>query len=508
MSAPRTVYGYSDLVINDKAFVFSDFENHGYTDILEKAPAMQVGPERVVPQTQYRYFHNNGNGFTEYTYQLSTGEPFVVLDTGDFNGDGALDIIVRPGTNQNWFLLPQKICLSPLNHPGALPPPGSPIVFNCESGWPPTFLGAPYVVDVRGDGRSAVYSSNDSGVVTVCIQGKCQQDFSPPNVLTMISPDDGSPEYAQNQYFKLSQVVDFTGIGKPYDVRWTTVNFREYTQDGTESIYNPHYENLQPTIVLNNFNPPGATTNLGVMANYTYDRYVQPPRNTPYLPYLFDKYDQMGNLAADFNGSGYNSLAFGFTEMANPTSTDISAYSRAELTICLSTGRALDCGVRKKYSGPEYVAIRAVGNFIGDGQATILVDRLNPVLGSRPRPSGDVQMCHLIGDDTTGGAGVDDSNIVCTPWNGFKVQTVANTSFPFGKVYFLDLLGTGRTQIVQYHAGQLDGTGSRWEVFAPIDVAVAGQALDRIHQVTNGVGAVSTVQYVDGMVEGIVSQSG
>ncbi|MBC3930029.1 RHS repeat domain-containing protein, partial [Undibacterium sp. CY21W] len=42
----------------------------------------------------------------------------------------------------------------------------------------------------------------------------------------------------------------------------------------------------------------------------------------------------------------------------------------------------------------------------------------------------------------------------------------------------------------------------------PIDVAVAGQALDRIHQVTNGVGAVSTVQYVDGMVEGIVSQSG
>ncbi|MBC3930037.1 VCBS repeat-containing protein, partial [Undibacterium sp. CY21W] len=501
-------------------FAFSDFENRGYTDILEKrvrgvgSPVIELnGIPPGTMQTEYRYFHNNGNGFTQYAYKLNTGEAFIVLDTGDFDGDGALDLLV---TTSGLEAGHAKICLSPLGNSKELGAAGSTIIFTCDPNRPavganiPSYF--PYVVDVRGDGRSAHYSTNNSDYVTVCIQDKCQRDLTPPLGLEQVqSRTDGSTEYSQNQFARLTQVVDFSGTGKPYDVRWTRVSLADYVRDGVDLIYSPHYENLMPAVVMNHFNLPGTAFGFGAMSSYTYKEYPQPPKNSFYLPYQFDRDTDMGGIATDFNGSGYNGLAFGFLELQWDPSNSYFSYGRAELTLCLSTGRALDCGVRKKYSGPEYVAIRAVGNFIGDGAPAFLADTLSYVPERKPRASGSLVMCRVMGDDTTDGNGTNDANITCTPWSGFNIPT-AGTSSEKDNIFFLDLMGTGRTQIVQYHSGKYVGDNwqedGRWEVFAPIDVAVAGQALDRIHQVTNGVGAVSTVQYVDGMVEGIVSQSG
>ena len=92
------------------------------------------------------------------------------------------------------------------------------------------------------------------------------------------------------------------------------------------------------------------------------------------------------------------------------------------------------------------------------------------------------------------------------------MPSATSPDLPGDRIYTMDLLGTGRTQMVYYHSGRyvngawVPGTG--WEVFAPIDVASTGQALDRIHQVTNGLGATAKVEYVDGVVNGIVRQTG
>jgi RHS repeat-associated protein len=500
-------------------FAFSDFENSGYTDILEKRvrgfgePLYEAnGLPLGTLKSQYRYFHNTGIGFAEYKYQLSTAEPFVVLETGDFDGDGFLDLLVTTSGSESGYA---KICLSPFSK-ASLGTPESTLSFDCEAGKAYPAVGGngnramPYVVDVLGDGRSAHYSTNISGIATVCIQGGCQTVSNPPTALTMISPNDTGPEYSQNQYTRLNQIVDFSGVGKPYDVRWTRVNYVLTSQDGAQTINDPHFENLTPAVVLNSFNAPGASVT-GDMATYAYPTFPTPPKNSFYLPYLFDRDTDMGSIAADFNGSGYNSVAFGYLALNWDATNSYYSYGKAEMTLCMSTGRALDCGVRNKYSGERYVSVRSINNFVGDGQPTILADVLSYVPGKKPQPSGALTMCRVMGDDTTGGTGTNDANMVCDPWAGFTMPVKGSDNVA-DNVFFLDMMGTGRTQIVQYHSGKFDATNNwqkddRWEVFAPIDVAPEGQALDRIYQVTNGLGAVSTLEYADALTAAIVTRS-
>jgi hypothetical protein len=187
-------------------FAFNDFENHGYTDVLEKRVASPVPPdinksagiirESTNPttpgtaKTAYRYFHNNGSGFDTYDYGLSSGKKFVVLEVGDFDGDGAPDLLVdsEDGT---------QICLSPLGKAGALQGI-STITFICDPQRPAvgrnTTMGMPYVIDILGDGRSAHYSQiGIDGKAKACIQTVCEDDSSPPGtVLGFTHKDDGS----------------------------------------------------------------------------------------------------------------------------------------------------------------------------------------------------------------------------------------------------------------------------------------------------------------------------
>ncbi len=159
-------------------FAFSDFDSNGRVDVLEK----RVAPEYHSPKelddydtllrlssnpnhhglklTTYRYFHNTGTGFAQYKYKLNTDESFVVLDVGDFNGDGALDLFVSASAT--------KICLSPLANAASIGAPGSTITFNCQpalslgSAWGNQSKKRPLIFDALGDGRSAVYSTIDN----------------------------------------------------------------------------------------------------------------------------------------------------------------------------------------------------------------------------------------------------------------------------------------------------------------------------------------------------------
>lgn len=507
-------------------FAFNDFNGDGRGDGLEKRVAsvwtpgmanddvaMREWGNPIPPGTkanQYRYFHNNGTGFETYTYKLSTGEDFVVLDVGDFDGDGALDLFTSTSSGT-------RICLSPLGNKATPGAPGTVIEFACRAVMGGAFGNKanlrPYIFDAYGDGRSAAYSNiNDLQTATFCTMTSCETDSAPPpilglNVRRTAAWQGDEPEF---KFTDLTQMVDFSGIGKPYDTRWTAATLSEVVHDWDAITRHPQYEwvNMQPIITMTSLGAPGTASTRGTMTPYVYPNVPVTYR----AGYLFEHAAQAGNNAVDLSGSGYNSLVFGFLELG------WDGYgrrynARSETTLCQSTGRALDCSVRKKYSGDQYRTIQTVGNFVGDGQAAILVRPLSTANSFTPRTTGALEMCRVMGEDTTDGVGVADNNIVCVPWTGVDMPSDSSSWQKAGdQVYFMDLLGTGRQQMVYYHRGHHEKgiwiPGAGWELFEPIDVAATGEALDRIVSVSNGLGATAKVEYVDGLTSGVVSKSG
>ncbi len=517
-------YGGNDLSADHADyFAFSDFDNDGFTDVLEKRVAsadpgdmdtldgaMREGGNGLRPgemREVYRYFHNNGHGFVQYNYRIDTGGAFAVLETGDFNGDGAIDVLVSTPSGT-------KICLSPLRSPKALGPENSTITFNCDASRPAVGenrpLSIPYVLDIVGDGRSAHYSQiNTKGKATLCVQGSCVVDNDPPDtVLGHTYSNSYTPINTNQSYVAFTQMVDLGGVGKHYDVRWSDAYLLQVRdQDGTKM--HMEWQMTQPTVFATGFRIPGSKT--WPIRGYSYADYGPPCLALACRPYRFEQPSPSAGLSMDYSGSGYGGLVFGFLEYGAANGARI--YTRAETTLCQSTGRALDCAVRQKYSGANYAAIRAAADFVGDGHPAILTESMNYQSPVMPRPTGNLQVCRVTGEDGTGGAGVADDNMNCVPWAGFTMPLEFGPTASADQVFFMDLLGTGRTQLVRYHRGayasprnwQEDG---RWELFEPVDVAREHEALDRIVQVSNGLGQSSTVEYVDGLPSGVVSLSG
>ncbi|MFO0326051.1 MAG: toxin TcdB middle/N-terminal domain-containing protein, partial [Burkholderiales bacterium] len=559
--------GFSYSALHAEYFTFADLNNDGRTDLLEQretsanlsvpddrfmtAAVNDANPKgRGTYKNQYRYFHNTGAGFAGSTYSISTGEEFVVLGTGDFNGDGALDIVVETKVGST---LAQRICVSPLASSTAAP--SSPITFTCGDPLPAS-LGIsnfvdrlPFVVDALGNGLSSIYGPYNYGSfgeplgATLCVVSNpagvtrtsapvmsCSLRADAP--AGVLRPVERNVQFIENQRFdhiSIEQMVDFSGTGKPNNVRWTKPYLTRFTDDGGTTVTSQwRWLNKQPMLVATDFAANMASTT-NAIASYVYPAYDLPTRPNPFLaefPYQFDV-GKYGSNAADFNGSGYSSTAFGFIEYQsgryNPNRTDF--------TVCISTGRALDCRVRKKYSGLDvtdgattepllrYRQLRSIGQFEGDGAPTLLMERLS--MGAdqlKPIGTGRIQFCRLMGDDTTGGSGANDDNFSCRDaslpqeiFRGYLPEDINTTGRAF-PVFFGDFLGTGRTQIMSYKGGAYQNgvwvENGTWELYEPIDRALPGQALDRIHRVTNGIGHVSSVEYADGVASGIVTRSG
>ncbi|MFN7221598.1 MAG: FG-GAP repeat domain-containing protein, partial [Burkholderiales bacterium] len=497
--------GFSYSALHAEYFTFADLNNDGRTDLLEQretsanlsvpddrfmtAAVNDANPKgRGTYKNQYRYFHNTGAGFAGSTYSISTGEEFVVLGTGDFNGDGALDIVVETKVGST---LAQRICVSPLASSTAAP--SSPITFTCGDPLPAS-LGIsnfvdrlPFVVDALGNGLSSIYGPYNYGSfgeplgATLCVVSNpagvtrtsapvmsCSLRADAP--AGVLRPVERNVQFIENQRFdhiSFEQMVDFSGTGKPNNVRWTKPYLTRFTDDGGTTVTSQwRWLNKQPMLVATDFAANMASTT-NAIASYVYPAYDLPTRPNPFLaefPYQFDV-GKYGSNAADFNGSGYSSTAFGFIEYQsgryNPNRTDF--------TVCISTGRALDCRVRKKYSGLDvtdgattepllrYRQLRSIGQFEGDGAPTLLMERLS--MGAdqlKPIGTGRIQFCRLMGDDTTGGSGANDDNFSCRDaslpqeiFRGYLPEDINTTGRAF-PVFFGDFLGTGRTQIMSY----------------------------------------------------------
>jgi len=513
----HNIYGGSPISQNHADyFTFADFDNDGRTDVLENRIASPIPPDpeswaskagegaNPIPpgtlQAQYRFFHSTGNRFDVYTYQLNTREPFAVLTTGDFNGDGATDLVV-------WTAAGAKVCVSPLKDPTKLT---GLIEFRCDAAYAAQGENSagmiPYVADLRGDGRSSLYGRAIRGEKAwLCNQGSCDWDYDPPvTVLPSVGPSGVVERVGVQAYTAFTEMADFSGVGKNYDTRWSEAYLYREFDTGVHLPY--EWINLQPSVTMTSFREPGKSA--FPMRPYAYPAY---PSSTctdsvSCRPYRFEP-PGVGSVAGDFNGSGMSGLAFGFLELGAASGAEI--YKKAEFTVCSSTGRTLECGARQKYSGSNYLAPRAVGNFVGDGQPAILAEVINFQTGVRPKPSGRVKMCRVTGDDLTGGTSANDANINCTDWAGLPFLDPVTE---LDKLYQVDLLGTGRPQFVRYHSGSYSGStwveDGRWELFVPTDVARDGEALDRIVAVTNGFDERSSVEYVDGIPTGTISLTG
>ncbi|GJI98214.1 hypothetical protein RugamoR57_49320 [Duganella caerulea] len=537
-------------------FDFSDFENNGRADILEKRvsdtnsgvssqqqvvndafsnPAVPVG----TLQKQYRYFHNTGYGFDHYQYKLNSEEYFAVLAVSDFNGDGYPDLLVYtasgPDTAHGGTTGAPKVCLSTLA--GGLPAPGGTLVFDCNSGLAALgnymTSGQPTVMDVIGDGRAAIYdaptwSQTDGATDTLCIQGSCWPRLTnlPSALVNQNVPWyilDNRP--SAKTYTVFEQAVDFSGTGKPEMVQWT-IPMREPLCVGPDCgncpVTSPdcfRWRNAVPQVLVSAFVPPGGVPPPALRFTAT----IPPPANgvPTFAPYAFDKAMNFGQLAGDFNGSGYSSLYFGLHVTGLDDAHSVVA-TRSRGMQCLSTGQHLDCSIRHALSNNTvsgangYMKTLSVADFDGDGQPDLLmiqVDSKGIVVGDT------LQMCHLLGDDSTKGAGPGDTNVSCEPWatpaitsDQLRAALRVEPASPTDQLYVMDVMGLGRPQLVYYHAGRYSGNvwteDGRWEVLVPNDLATDGEALDRIVSVSNGYGSASSVTYFDGLTTGTISKSG
>jgi RHS repeat-associated protein len=551
-------------------FAFVDFNNDGRADALEKrdsSPGLPVGTSvslvgivedanpngRGGQRSQYRYFHNNGtcftqaqiqnnaDCFTQYTYRLSTGAAFVVMATGDFNADGSPDLLVVEGSNV-------RVCASPVGQ-GLPLTTQTPIVFACGSPLPNTGIvnavdRLPYVADIGGTGISAFYGpysyqvpvgatfcrvTNPASVAPgVPPEFTCELDANAPNtVLSGSDPVQSHPENAAYDHTSFQQMIDFAGTGKASDVRWSIPYWTQLYDDGGQRVGGGQYfyRNTKPVVSVVTFKPIGATIDTGKIASFTYPAYSVTGGGgtlTPDLgaiPYIFHG-PRYGANTADFNGSGYSATLFGFAQytrialVTNGVTDLVPTFdpNKSEFTVCNSTGRSLDCRVRKKLSGTNYRKVRAVGQFAADGHPSVLAEPVTYPPSAVAVASGITELCRIKGDDTTGVTSTnEDTNLVCDA-TSLPINMIASDK-PGASYFYVDLLGTGRTQIVRYLRGGFIGETStwqedgRWEIFAAIDRAITGQALDRIHRVTNGVGHVSSVEYVDGVASGTVTRS-
>jgi RHS repeat-associated protein len=566
LSVPSTFLGQGFMArTHHEYFAFSDFNKDGRMDILEKrvsSPSQVSGswdadvnptlPGKYFPQ--YRYFHNNGAGFTAYNYRLDTMQSFVVLSTGDFNGDGFPDLLVETeeisGTTRT---IQVKVCVFP-SATGVPASTNTQIVFVCGSPISNSGVGniqntVPFPIDLHGNGLTSFYSPyNEGGLSGLTGANLCtvqtptsvvtnaaptitctlRQD-APQEILSKLEQVDSYPKVSLHGFTSFVEMIDFAGTGKPSDVRWTEARVTQNIDDGGARVGLRYWINLTPRVLVTDFKVPGGNAvTTGAIASYGYTAYPSPavaqiggPPTTGEQgsrPYEFIK-----GGSADFNGSGYSSTAYGFGELrtVGTGANAIREYNpaRLEFTVCLSTGRSLDCRVRKKLSGSEFRFIHAIGQFEGDGQPTIVTQKaVFPPGGGIADPRGGVmEFCRITGDDASNGTSVTDANVICREADIdeflFNPRTLPANASGGGDYKVLgDFLGTGRTQVMYYYGGYVQNgmvvNDGRWELFEAVDLAQPTQALDRIHRVTNGVGHVSSVEYVDGLVTGTVTRSG
>ncbi|QDQ26011.1 hypothetical protein FNU76_06395 [Chitinimonas arctica] len=454
--------------------VMGDFNGDGYTDMLDK---------RRVSGRMHRLFLGNGRGFDSQNVFTSQPAAFTVLETGDFDGDGQLDLLGAEGmvdgigVVRSRFVSKRQICYARFREGQG---------FACNA-----WAEADAIAGGNTGGLHTTYDFNGDGRTDMLVPGSSfsAEEGTSYNDQLCLSTDTGFQCRLQgNGVFNVGRVgvlierkysgdsADINGDGRADSLRLTQASYDRESRNWV----NTH------TGVWANLRTERGAADYQLIDYLTLSVEKNPPANTIHYR-LAEEAHWQSSLVADFNHDGYTDLLFGLSGGDKDWKTGgrlcyaTGAPSPTGGVAGMDCRSLLDTGYRTGSGGDQIdFRIRAVGDIDGDGEADILAGE--PYLGVQ-------RVCRITG---SGGYQCESWTL---PQLGYPTQPQGRPNYPgstwleTSRILTGDFNGDGRMDLVNYTPG------GKWEVFSAESTAQPGEALDKLLAVTDGTLRRSQVEY-------------
>jgi|GEM_PF-3540344 len=441
-----------------------DFNGDGRSDMLERYRVSANG-------YQQRLFLSNADGSGWTVSTPMTNISGQVMEVGDFDGDGQLDLLVADQAPGQYAISNWRICHSHLRIGGGFvcdTTVNFPAdAFNKFSPPHPSRL----VADFNGDGKDDIFLS--AGNTFADKQYKCLSTGSAFNCTSVggTREDMLAGDFSELGHIGNHPTADMDGDGRADQVMLGSCKY--------QATDNPAPGDPRFAWACPDSGPISAYTRSPGTFDYRASWFAFPNNQTAVLDPAVS-----GALTSDLNADGLTDIVFG-TVMLDRSNviTATNAY------VCYSKGGSTaDCRPLPASGGGFDHEVVTVGDFDGDGVPDVL------------RPSHDTwktenitgyQLCHI---------GADAKSHSCVPWDGptfytksamlAYVQPALNVYSAIPQSFFSgDFNGDGKQDIVSYLGG------ANWEISAAADQARPGEAIDKLLSATNGIGFVERVEY-------------
>ena len=459
------VFGGCNYAVSDM-FISGDFNGDGVNDLITKYPRLD-GTQPI------SIYINNGTGFNAPVPIAFNGvtvdSTYYVVQTGDFDGDGQSDILLAHTSatatgmlagQKAPALIDWKICYSRMHQGNG---------FQCQAWTLPGSDSAhparlSRVYDFDGDGKDDIYfsgalailGSTGYNVQAVGTQQLCMSTGTGfvCNPVTQMM-DLGSGRDTDGMLNEPAPVqtspTDFDGDGRE-DLVGFTLPYKQCSKEAGGCSTNFAY--VDTGAAVRSYTAEGGVNAVQVFS------FPTQAQNPPWAGMM---------AVGDLNGDGYSDV-IAWYRLASGTPV---YYQQCQ---GMGNSSAASCAA---LTFPDTTMLpQLVGDYDGDG--------LNRVFGSATDGYG-TRTCVVRGSaasqSATCGAAWTFSSTVAVGGSDFSTNIEENHVGSF------DFTGNGIQDIVVYTPG------GHWQISSPVSEAKVNEALDRLVQVTDGLGKRTMFQY-------------
>lgn len=458
------------------AFIAADFNGDGKTDLLERGWYGSAGVQRLFTSSA------DGKSWTTTTPFAGSNINYV-LEAGDFDGDGLIDLLVNTTSNQWLICFGKGFAKGACEFSTALSLPTE--VIKRESQGEKLRMAR----DFNADGKDDLYVRTFVPPASTAPSGyRAYQCLSTGSGFHCTEVTTGGydvilGDQTNGEPFSPSAFADVDADGRVDLVSiakcaWTFVRPENVSRwiCGTNG-----YGDEQGGIGVYGSPEPGGVRTTGGWLPFA----SQQTGTTPPMSH--------GTVIGDQNADGYSDLVLGVVSLAKG-----ATITSGNLSLCLSKGDG--SGECRNLPNPELggagsrnYLMMTVGDFDGDGVVDIL------------RPSGDswsmanasgYLLCH-IGTDTAVSSAELPLFQRCEQWSGpifysppqQEMFKVTNPMVAPASMFLGDFDGDGTQDIATYLGGE------QWQIHAAVSQAKPNEALDKLIAVTNGLGNIQRIEY-------------